>query len=75
MTAAVFDRQDHAREPGWAVYHKRSRSLRCLFGHDLPGRPADANGHRPDNYARCRRCEAPIKWYVFGQHRWGGLDG
>lgn len=73
--AAVFDRQDHCREPGWATYQTRRRSLRCLFGHRFPiGQPNPANGYSPSNYGRCLRCQAWIKWYVFGQHRWGGMN-
>lgn len=72
--SAVFDRQDHCREAGWATYQSRRRSLRCLFGHDFPNwTPTPPNGYSPSNYDRCFRCRAPIKWYAFGQHRWGGL--
>ena len=70
----------HATDPGWATYHDREyrgwRGLLCRFrGHRVPGhRPTMPNGHSPSCYSRCVRCDAPMKWYVRGQHRYGGMN-
>lgn len=81
ISAATFTSTDHCSSPGWATYWKWRnldtgfRGLVCLFrGHDLPDRPDPADGHSPNNYAHCRRCDAPMKWFVRGQHRYGGLE-
>jgi hypothetical protein len=81
---AKFDEYDHCSRPGWATYQgSRTRrppmwrpSLRCWLGrHVWPSyRPEPLNGHSPANYDRCSRCCAFVKWYVDGQHRWGGID-
>jgi hypothetical protein len=77
---ANFDHNEHTRRPGWATYWERPRrrlpaSICNLFGHVVPRRaPVPANGHSPSNYARCQRCDTPVKWFVVGQHRRGGLS-
>lgn len=79
---ARFNRTQHAIVEGWATYWSRDnlpggwRGLVCLLiGHALPGyAPTPLNGYAPSNYSRCRRCEAPVKWFVRGQHRHGSLS-
>jgi hypothetical protein len=69
----------HASEEGWATYHKRLRGWRRLVcavkGHRMPTPPlpSERNGHSASNYGRCLRCRNAVKWYVPGQHRYGGL--
>lgn len=73
---ATFDRNDHALTAGWATYHihRGWRAVFCLLGHQLPPMPGSPNGNSPTNYARCRRCRGFMKWFVVGQHRYGGMN-
>lgn len=74
---ATFNVNDHAITPGWATFHNRlgwRRYVFCLFGHSRNAPPEPANGHSPSNYVRCRRCGNSLKWYVVGQHRYGGMN-
>lgn len=77
MSAARFDQYNHAWRPGWATYQRRPMfrwRLRCAFHrHKLPPQPDECNGHSPSNYDRCPRCRAFLKWFVNGQHRYGGM--
>lgn len=74
---AIFDETDHCTEPGWATYHRRNAGrCRLFWPHLIPYDPPDQpDVHSPSNYERCGVCGAPIKWYVFGQHRYGGIGG
>lgn len=71
----------HASTEGWATYHKQLRGWRRFIcaakGHRMPTEPlpSERNGHAPSNYGRCLRCRNAVKWYVVGQHRYGGLSG
>lgn len=75
MGMAAFNLNHHATRAGWATYHKRNglRRWLCVFGHPqaAPAEPPD--GYSPQCYARCPRCKCHIKWYVIGQHRFGGM--
>lgn len=78
---ARFDQNDHAATAGWATYHQRRnlrRSWRLLVcvvkGHRLPSIPATPNGYSPSCYERCKRCRNFLKWFVVGQHRYGGMS-
>lgn len=79
--AAEFDAHDHATTAGWASHHAgkvRRWRHRLTCGrdrHDLPFRvPEPANGHSPSCHDRCFRCGRALKWFVVGQHRYGGYD-
>ena len=81
MRTARFDSNDHAVTEGWATYHKDLKGRLALppfvcrvFGHPRVAPPKSRNGHSPSNYARCRRCNRWMKWYVVRQHRYGGMD-
>lgn len=75
-TGATFDENDHAWTTGWATYHRRLgwRRVLCLFGHTQFAIPEPPNGHSPSNFERCRRCRSALKYYIVGQHRYGGMD-
>ena len=75
---ATFDHNDHCNIEGWATYHGDQSMfrwrLRCALGHhSLPDPPTVRDGIRPDNYDRCPRCRAWVKWFVVGQHRFGSI--
>jgi len=82
MSTAKFGPADHAISAGWATYHKHpkgnwwQRAARCLvFGHLAPIEiPPTPNGHSPNNYAKCVRCDNHLRWYILGQHRYGGMN-
>ena len=73
MSEATFE---HASTEGWATYLPLTLRQRICghFGHRLPGTPETPNGYSPSCYARCARCRAAHKWFVKGQHRYGGFD-
>lgn len=80
MKMATFDSNDYALTEGWATYHKNLSGgiakppFVCrVFGHPRVASPAARNGHSPSNYTCCRRCNRWMKWYVVGQHRFGGV--
>lgn len=65
------------------IFYKGHIRLRRFFrylvcrrkGHVAPSRPpVPPNGHAPSNYTVCGRCGEPMKFYVVGQHRFGGYD-
>lgn len=77
--AAEFDDQDLCTRSGWATYHRRPRRprwWRCWAGHHLyPGRPVltmtEVDG--PGAYQACLSCGVPVRWFVVGKHRFGGI--
>lgn len=78
---ATFDTNKHTVRPGWATYHnpprlgsRLNRVLCRLFGHRFPPPPEKPNGYSPSEVTRCRRCDNWAKWYVAGQHRYGGMN-
>lgn len=76
---ADFDHLAHADTEGWGTYYNEpvgnwKRRICRWLGHKLPPKPANANGYSPSNYAKCSRCKAHHKWFVVGQHRFGGYD-
>jgi len=79
VSEATFDEHNWCDTPGWATYQDRPMRrfrLRCWLGrHAVPAdTPAKPNGYSPCCYSRCSRCRAHLKWYVEGQHRYGGVD-
>ena len=73
MSSAVFNDNDHCVQSGWATYQRRKVVWRCKRGHTLPPEPEPSNGIAPACYATCPKCGAPLKWFVCGQHRYGGI--
>lgn len=77
-TKAEFNRMGEATKPGWATYHQPSnqrRALRCrVLGHKPPRDVLELDGISPRSYGMCYRCGNFMKFYVVGQHRYGGIN-
>lgn len=76
---ARFDNNNHATSAGWATYQSKPMfrwRFRCWLGrHRYPAFiPYPANGHSPSNTVRMDCCGAFAKWFVIGQHRYGGIN-
>lgn len=75
--SAAFNAKDHCTVAGWATYgHPQSlRQRLCeLLGGHRTDRPTPNNDYCPQAYTRCKRCDAWLRWFNPGTHRFGSIS-
>lgn len=79
--SAKFSGANHAISAGFATYLSPEnqlgglrRRICAVIGHKLDlVTPINPNGYSPSEVGKCQRCGNWIKWFVVGQHRFGGM--